>query len=1064
MFRNKENRLSQNITRPLWLMFAKGKGGIGGFLSMELQNGASLPFKNKNESSAAASKKICLGFYESWDPNSFDSLKRHAGELTHLCPDWMVIKDGLGRLEVSVEQKVLDLARDRKIVLMPLLSNLSGDAWSPEAVEGLINGPVSRQDQFVARLKSQLKEMGAGGVVIDFEQVDPSYKTAMTAFLVRVASSLHDDDMELWLCVPMGMDLAVFDLDALAQEIDRFVAMLYDENSEHDMPGPIASWEWFNGWLDTLVDEYGEPSQWVIALGAYGYDWADGDGTAESIGFADAMSMAGRSGLDSCEFGAPYYNPHFAYEDAGVAHTVWFLDAVTFLNQLNVSRSHGAGGVAVYRLGTEDPGIWDALHIATKVAPEQLGQLETIKQADMIANLGRGNFITIDDVRSDGRRRVYLDKSGFVIERYEKFPNYLTVVHQGNGCKECVSMTFDDGPDPEWTPKILDILKAKGVKATFFMIGSNMERYPDIVKRVLEEGHTVGIHTYTHPNIAKVSSERAYLEFNATQRLFEVLTGHSTVLFRPPYNADTNPHDPGELVPVKLAQKLGYITVTEDIDTEDWSRPGVKKMIEAVKRGRISGGNIILLHDAGGDRSQTVKALPEIIDYLSARGDKIVSLAEMLGVSQDQLMPTVPADQQPMTMMLSGGSFRLIHVVENFFWAFMIATTVLIILRTFIVAFFAVKNRRRDHKVTDLLDFCPAVTVLIAAYNEEKVIGQTLNAVLNADYPGGIEVVVVDDGSSDRTFEIAARMSQRDGRIRLICQPNLGKAAALRTGLDTASNEIIIMLDADTQLEQGAIRHLVAPLRKNDVGAVSGHARVGNPYTLIAKMQSLEYSCGFNLDRRAYHELNCITVVPGAVSSFRKTAIAKAGGISTDTLAEDTDLTLSLHKSGFKICYAPSALAWTEVPLTIGAFAKQRFRWAFGTLQCLWKHRDMLFDPRYKALGFFSLPSIWFFNILLIAVGPVVDAILFFSLIFGHANGILYFYFLAFLLVDIALAAVACLIEREDLGQIWLVLPMRFIYRPVLSFAILKAISRAIKGVWVNWGKLERTASVSCRI
>jgi cellulose synthase/poly-beta-1,6-N-acetylglucosamine synthase-like glycosyltransferase len=165
-------------------------------------------------------------------------------------------------------------------------------------------------------------------------------------------------------------------------------------------------------------------------------------------------------------------------------------------------------------------------------------------------------------------------------------------------------------------------------------------------------------------------------------------------------------------------------------------------------------------------------------------------------------------------------------------------------------------------------------------------------------------------------------------------------------------------------------------------GAVSGHVKVGNKQTLVARFQDLEYTCGFNLDRRAYQQLNCITVVPGAVSAWRRPAVMAAGGISSDTLAEDTDLTLSLHRAGYLIAYAPRAVAWTEVPENYPDLAKQRFRWAFGTLQCLWKHRDLVGNPRHKALGWFSLPSIWLFQILLVAVSPLVDGLVIFFPVF----------------------------------------------------------------------------------
>jgi cellulose synthase/poly-beta-1,6-N-acetylglucosamine synthase-like glycosyltransferase/peptidoglycan/xylan/chitin deacetylase (PgdA/CDA1 family)/spore germination protein YaaH len=1088
-FQTKEHHAKQLAARPVWLNFTKGTHGdkatfpfspnhagtftygTSSFPFLIKQPEILSPLRRKQVEKFASVAEIRLGFYESWDPGSLDSLKANAEVLTHLCPDWLTVEDGRGTVKAGPEQVVLDLIKNRGLVLLPLLRNMDdGGTWQPESVEGLVNGPTARQDQFIADLKGHLQAMGAGGVVIDWEQVDPSYQEGMTALVSRIASELHAEAMDLWLCVPMGTGLRVFDLDALAKHVDHFVAMLHDENAEFDQPGPIASWEWFNGWIDTLL-EYGEPAQWVFALGSYGYDWADGEKEAETIRFQDAMSRAGHSSLSSCDFDAPSYNPHFVYEDSGTSHTLWFLDAVTFANQLQAGRDRHVGGIAISRLGTEDPGIWDVLKLdpATPFSGANVPAIETIRPGAAIAHIGRGNFITIEDEHADGMRRLMLNTKdateGLLRERYEKFPRYLTIIHQGRGPDNSAVITFDDGPDSRWTPQILDILKARGVSATFFMIGENMEENPDIVRRIVREGHTVGVHTYTHPNIALVSGERAYLEFNATQRLLESITGRSTILFRPPYNADTNPHDQEELVPIKLAQKMGYITVTEDIDPQDWSRPGVAAMIENVKKDRRQGGNIVLLHDAGGDRTQTVEALPKIIDYLRARGDTLLSLPVLSGIPPEQMMPLVPRDQRVMTRIVNKGGFRAIQAVTQFFWAFMIVATALVVIRTLIIAWLAFKSRRAGD--TGVSPSSPAsasyppVSVLIAAYNEEKVIKQTLLSVSSSTYPGELEVIVVDDGSSDKTAQLVAEMAQSDRRIHLIRQVNQGKATALQVGLAAVCHEIVVTLDADTQCAPETIGELVRPFADPNVGAVSGRARVGNPKTLVARFQSLEYTCGFNLDRRAYHLLNCITVVPGAVSAFKKSAVLAAGGISTETLAEDTDLTLNLHRCGFKICYAPRAVAWTEAPETIRTFAKQRFRWAFGTLQCLWKHRDMLFDRKYKALAWFSLPSAWFFNILLVALGPLIDALLILSLLMSPANSLLYFYFLVFLCADLLLAAVACLVEREPLSQIWLVLPMRFIYRPVLSFAVIKAIIKASKGVLVDWGKLDRTASVT---
>ncbi|MFH1214911.1 MAG: glycosyltransferase [Pseudomonadota bacterium] len=1004
--------------------------------------------------------EVRLGFYVSWDPASYESLLAHADQLTHISPEWLTLVDGKGNLQVNSDRKVLDVARDKQIVVLPLLRNLVGDTWQPEAVEGLVNGPLVRQDRFISRLLDHLVESQAGGVLIDWNQIDPAYRESLTTLLSRLAGALHLQEMQLWLCIPMGLELKAFDLQALAPVVDRFVAVLHDENSEVDSAGPIASQSWFDGWLQTLL-AYGKPSQWVAAIGTYGYDWGNGQKQADTIGFADIMTRAGRAGLHECNSLKPLYNPSFSYMDGDTEHTVWFLDGVTFFNQVCSARKLHAGGIAVSRLGTEDPAVWEILSLARPASVLSAADfLRPLAPGNLVSQLGRGNYLKIENHRDNGFREIEVDADGRLRGTYTSFPSYTTISHQGKGKMDEVAISFDDGPDPEWTPAILDILRERGVKASFFMVGERMEKNPELVERIVREGHEIGVHTYTHPNLAKVSHERARLELNATQRLTETITGHSTFLFRPPYNADSEPHSPEELAPIKIAQKLGYLTVSSDIDPEDWSRPGVAAIVQRVKEQRLY-GNVILLHDAGGNRSQTVAALPLIIDYLHVRGDRVVSLGRLLGASASSLMPALRENHQPFLRMVGDGGFLLIRALGQLGWAFMVVATFLVTLRTLIVAILA--RRHKSRKVSSQAiagdKFQPPISIVIAAYNEEKVIGRTLENLLRTAYSGPIELIVVDDGSTDRTASVVAEIAVQDNRLHLLRQNNLGKARALRAGFHAASHGIIVTLDADTLFQPDTIDHLVQSMQDEGVGAVSGHVRVGNKQTLVARFQDLEYICGFNLDRRAYHQLNCITVVPGAVSAWRYSAVMAAGGISSDTLAEDTDLTLGLHRAGYRIVYAPRAMAWTEAPENFSALAKQRFRWAFGTLQCLWKHRDLVGNPTYKALGWFSLPSVWLFQVLLVAVSPLVDGLLVFFLFFGMKFVIL-LYLSVFLVMDLLMAILACWMEGESFKVALRILPMRFVYRPLLAWVVWKSIIRAVKGVLVGWGKLERSASI----
>src|SRR6478752_3252782 len=661
------------------------------------------PTPSQRPRKKAPDNEVRLAFYVNGDPDSYASLQQHAAQITHVCPEWMTVIDGLGNLQIDSDGRVSKLAANKGIALMPLLTNLVGDTWQPEAIENLAHGPAKRQDGFIQEVLAELRNAKAAGVVVDWQQIDPAYKKDLTGFIDKFADVLHDDNKQLWLCVQPGQELDYIDIDALSDNVDRFVAMLFDETSETNPPGPLASRPWFEGWLHVLLDG-SDTKQWIIAIGSYGYDWPIGGKKAELISFSEAMSRANDAEIASAEVQGPGYSPYFYFQDEDTEHAVWFLDAVTFLNELRGVRDEKAGGFAVYRLGSEDPAIWDALN---------------------------------------GLRNLAVDADGYLTAKYVKFAEFPTLYHQGAGGEHQVAITFDDGPDPRWTPKVLDILKAANVKATFFVVGVNAERYPALVRRIVNEGHEIGNHTYYHPNLALCWPEHIRLELNATQLLLETITGRATTLFRPPYAADTAPTGLSELAPLKIAEDLNYLVVLENIDPQDWAKPGADIILRRIKQQRHD-GSVILLHDAGGDRSQTVEALPQILDWLHTRGDTIVPLSTLLGTTRDAVMPPLQGNRQSITRFVSSTGFRIFHGIEEFLWAFMIVATALVVLRTLIVIWLAYRFRRGPRT-----NFAGPISVVIAAYNEEKLIAETLRTLLNTSYTGEIEVIVIDDGSAD---------------------------------------------------------------------------------------------------------------------------------------------------------------------------------------------------------------------------------------------------------------------------------------------------------------------------
>jgi len=1027
-----------------------------------VRNGAQ-DVRKPNASLKQGSSGVVLGYVSPWDTSSLRSLEKHADQLTHVAAEWFSIKGA----ETALAEDPCDRARllcvRKGLGFLPILRNLDGEEWQPEAVESLAAKPPAERARFLDQLIGKLPP-GAKGLLVEWANLDPTYKKEISQLIKELGEHLHTAGRELWFSVPTGNDFDAFDMEVIADAADRLVATLYDENSEPGDPGPLASTDWLEGWLKTMM-VYGDPGQWVIGLGNYGCDWKKGGVDVETISFTDAMARAAQAGVDpregvDCNDDSPDFN-YLTGLNQDEEHEVWFLDAVTFFNQRRLIAPYHPGGIGLYRLGEEDPAVWDVLKMdpARTLDSAELAALSRITLNEQIASTGSGDFLSVGEEPYAGERSIVFTPGIGLTEHYTKLPMPENIERQGAPGPHQVALTFDDGPDPKWTPKILDILKAKKAPAAFFILGSQAQRYPDLLERTAREGHEIANHSYTHQNLAEVGDQQIELELNATTRLIEAITGHSTAYFRPPYNGDGTPTQPGEIRALRVARDLGYLTVGESIDPDDWERPGADAIVRRVKKQRAK-GSIILLHDAGGDRSQTVAALPAIIDYLRERGDTIVPLSEMIRLPRETVMPSLREQDEPLATRYVYNGFALMRLLENAVWTLLVAVTLLALVRVAFFAFCAFRHRRRERSLPPLaeLPHFPAVSVLLAAYNEERVIASTIRHLLDSDYPAPIEILVVDDGSRDGTAAIVAAIAASEPRVTLIRQLNSGKSRALNRAFGEARHGALMMIDADTLVAPDGLRKLVQPLSDPSVGAVSGHIRVGNTRGWLGKFQDLEYACAFEIDRRAQDFLGCITVVPGALSIFRKEALEEAGPLAHDTLAEDTDLTLQLYRHGWKVVFAPQAYADTEAPESIRALASQRFRWSFGTLQCLWKHGDITFAPNSGWLGWFALPSIWLFQIAVVAVTPILDVMVLWSLWWGRGTAI-WPYFAASLLLDVILAMAALHLAERRLSTSWRALPMRLLYRPLLGYVVWKCIFKAMGGSWVRWSKLERTAS-----
>lgn len=895
-------------------------------------------------------QSLSVGFYTSWSEGSAQSLKRHMGQLDWVAPTLFSLS-GDGHLIVSDDapmRRVLTSALHRPLVV-PVLQNAANGTWDGAGAAAVMADPA-RRAALVGQIAAALDCSGDGGVMIDFENLPRPGIAALPGFLGELRARLAPRHRVVAVTMPLGD--ADWSARRLAEVADKVVLMAYDEHWQGGKPGPIASNSWFAGQLAAQLKGLAADKV-IVALGNYAYDWHGGRADAETV--EEAWLSAHDSGT-APQWDKASGNAGFGYQDdadangitPAVRHQVWMLDAAASWNQLQMLSQLGAGSVALWRLGSEDPGFWDVLKAwrAGSAAPPDLTH---IQQAGNVDVEGSGEILRIDATPQGGLREVHhaSAKAGSPApiddERYVSLPTPYVVRRTGDRPK-LVALTFDDGPDPTYTPQVLAVLERYHVPATFFIVGENGVAGRSLLQRMAADGDEIGNRSYTHPNMAEEMPTGVRLELNASQRLIEAYTGRSTRLFRAPYFGDAEPTTADELAPALIAQQLGYTVVGLHADPGDWMQRSadeiVSRTVDAVEHpapGRSA--NVVLLHDGGGNRAQTVLALPRIIERLEADGYRLVPASTLAGLKRDDVMPQVKG-WDLMAVRADVAIFSaLAMLLAALNWSFFFAIALGVIRALGLTGLALVPDRR---KAPALSAGCPRlVSVIIPAWNEERVIEASVRRILASDYPH-MEVIVADDGSKDRTSQIVAAAFGSDPRVRLMTMANGGKASALNRALAVATGEIVVALDADTQFEPQTIARLVRWFADERVGAVAGNAKVGNRVNPVTRWQAAEYVSAQNIERRALTRFGAIMVVPGAVGAWRRAALSDVGGYPEDTLAEDQDLTIAIQRKGWTVCYDEDAVAWTEAPETLAALSKQRFRWAFGTLQCLWKHRAVL--------------------------------------------------------------------------------------------------------------------------
>ena len=1045
---------------------------------------------------------VRAGFFANEDKPSLDSLNQHIGQMTHVMPVWLLLSpDGshihdLAQFSDPIaasdethadtnDDVMVRAARAHGVAILPLIQNYDSDSstFQNDWLHNLLSNPVHRA-AVIGQLESYVLGGHYQGINIDFETDRAGDRAGLTAFMAELSAAFHPKGLLVTQDVQLDSD--TYDLRTLARVADFLVPMLYDQHAAGDPSGPIAGQAWFGQELAQFMARV-PGNKAVLGLGNYGYDWTQGKYDAADMTFEEAVQTAQDNRTSSggaegvVKIDPASLNPYFHYsDDSDIPHTVWLEDATTSYNELRAAAPYRPLGAALWRLGTEDPSLWAFFgkEMAPTLAHFDPQGLRRLSYDGVFGTTFLGEGDVLDVVRSptDGLRSISTNpQSGMITgEDFLRYPSQYVVrrtglVDQTTGMNmsKAIALTFDDGPDPRWTPQVLDILRREHVPATFFVVGENAQAHPGLLQREWNEGMEIGNHSFTHPE-SEMSPLRAKWELDATQRVIEVMTGHMTTLFRAPNRADSEPSTMADFLPVVEADNLGYLFIGEKIDPTDW-KPGITSdEIVANVLTNANNGNCVLLHDAGGvTRAETIKALPRIIAELRRRGYHFVSVSQLIGKPRSQVFPEVTGSQR-WTVGFDRLMFNLAYWTGNSFGLLFLLAIVLGIGRIVVMGVLAQLQSRRERERTFDPAYAPAVSVLIAAYNEAKVINKTIATLLASDYPD-LDILVVDDGSNDDTAQAVRDAYGDHPRVTVHEKANGGKASALNIGIRLCRGEIIVALDADTHFTPDTVSKLVRHFADPTIGAVSGNVKVGNRNNLLTIWQAVEYITSQNFDRRAFDLLNCITVVPGAVGAWRKDAVILAGLYSSQTLAEDTDLTFKIRKLGYRIVTDNGALAYTEAPDTLRNLAKQRFRWAFGTLQCLWKHKGALLNPRYGAFGLVALPSLWVFQIAFQAIAPLVDLTIAWSLFYGKfiapSSGpgtlpILLGYWALFTTVELAGALLAFGLDREDRLLIgWMPL-QRFVYRQLMYYVIVKSLVVALRGSLVGWGKFERRGNV----
>lgn len=991
------------------------------------------------------------------------SLDSSCGALGVLVPDWISLVGQADEIHLEVSepylrQPVIDYVtalNQPKILLPTVKLDLGYD------MEKYLTKLGQSDIDIAERLVETAKSLNADGLCIAFQNLDAAQFSALQPFYNHISAKLHSANLQS--CVVLSVSQKIWTDKAAMQGYDRVVLTAFAEPWVGMVPGPLAADDWLKETAKRALGVIG-PDRLILAIGAFAVEWTPRKPLPETLAYAEALRRISQGG-GTITYSQQTGNSFGSYKDStGKIRKIWLLDAASAQNQITELHQLGVRNIGLWSLGQEDPGLWRVILHAGGDIVGLTRDLAEVAFPNYVSYQGKGPFLRVISNARMGQRIVKFDASTEMVREvtYTRLPEPFLVERYGAAAAKKLVLTFDDGPNPDYTPQILDKLKGLQTTATFFVVGTQVLANPSILKRIFADGHEIGSHTFSHPHMDQISPARVDFEIGMIDKIIKSYAKHSTRLFREPYMNSSGPLDAKGVRSLLPILATGNIVTGMDILPRDWE--GLSKdeiVIDVVKQVESGAGNVILMHDGGENRQGTVDALPLLIKTLKAKGYEFTTLADLLETTDAAIMPPAIGGD----VIFDRFSFDFMSTAWKSLTVMFWFVLVVGLARTITIFTMALINRSQ-RPIIDLLD--RKVTVVIPAHNEEAGIEKCVRSVLASNYPN-LEILVVDDGSTDATFDKLLAFRNTPG-VRVFYQFNQGKWSALNAAISQLDSEIVVCIDADTQIHPDAIGHLARHFSNPQVGAVAGKIIVGNRINLLTKLQALEYITAQNFDRRGFDLIDGILVVPGAIGAWRTEAVRAAGGFCNDTLTEDSDLTICLHRLGYRVTYEHKAIAYTEAPETVSQLMAQRLRWSLGLLQCAWKHKAAIKEQR--AAGLISIPDMFIFGYLFPLLAPIADlfvVFLIFNAILSHMTGdfgevmasrpnYLVWAYLALPLLDLIVSAYALYSDKNETLRLIFLFPLqRLFYRPLLYLSVYRAIFRAILGSFAGWGKLRRS-------